>query len=171
MILVTVQGSATTLPWTSPMRSTRRSLMATQEFTLKHLRKLMERVNFDKDTGCWIWEGAKDSRGYGQIRIFDKIIGTHRLMTFFYFGEMGQDTDHLCRNPSCCNPAHLEPVSHQENVRRGRAMKTHCPKGHPKTEDNRYRSQYGKKNWSACKICVVERARHYREKKRAAECH
>jgi hypothetical protein len=27
--------------------------------------------------------------------------------------------DHLCRNRSCCNPAHLEPVTTAENVRRG----------------------------------------------------
>lgn len=31
--------------------------------------------------------------------------------------------DHLCRNRWCCNPAHLDAVSHTENVRRGAATK------------------------------------------------
>lgn len=31
--------------------------------------------------------------------------------------------DHLCRNPACCNPSHLEPVTPKENTRRGNAGK------------------------------------------------
>jgi hypothetical protein len=30
----------------------------------------------------------------------------------------GLELDHLCENPPCCNPAHLEPVTHAENNRR-----------------------------------------------------
>lgn len=31
------------------------------------------------------------------------------------------EVDHLCFNPSCCNPDHLEAVTPQENKRRRRA--------------------------------------------------
>jgi len=31
----------------------------------------------------------------------------------------GLELDHLCRVRSCCNPDHLEPVTHKENIRRG----------------------------------------------------
>jgi hypothetical protein len=44
--------------------------------------------------------------------------------------------DHLCRNRWCCNPDHLEPVTNEENIRRGvsppaaNARKVCCPAGH-----------------------------------------
>ena len=44
----------------------------------------------------------------------------------------GYHIDHLCRNPSCINPEHLEAVSPKENSRRGLKgiLKTHCKNGH-----------------------------------------
>lgn len=45
--------------------------------------------------------------------------------------------DHLCRNTSCVNPAHLEAVTNKENTLRGltvtaiNAQKTACAAGHP----------------------------------------
>jgi hypothetical protein len=44
----------------------------------------------------------------------------------------GYEIDHRCRMTLCVNPAHLEPVRHRENMRRGlQATKTHCHRGHP----------------------------------------
>lgn len=40
------------------------------------------------------------------------------------------DIDHLCRNRSCVNPEHLEPVTRGENIRRGLLAKlTHADVG------------------------------------------
>jgi hypothetical protein len=50
--------------------------------------------------------------------------------------------DHLCRERHCFNPAHLESVTHRQNILRGTApsvdnyLKTHCKHGHPFDETN-----------------------------------
>lgn len=53
---------------------------------------------------------------------------------------------HLCDNPSCVNPSHLEFISQTEHMARhewggdwGQARKTHCPQGHPYDSENTYR--------------------------------
>lgn len=67
-------------------------------------------------TPCWIWTGSRSPDGYGRHG------GTyaHTLLYEAHVGPVpeGQELDHLCRVPACCNPDHLEPVTHAENVRR-----------------------------------------------------
>jgi hypothetical protein len=47
----------------------------------------------------------------------------------------GKELDHLCRQPSCVNPLHLEAVTHTENMQRGAySMKKVCKRGHPLVE-------------------------------------
>jgi hypothetical protein len=46
----------------------------------------------------------------------------HRAVYEILVGDVadGLDMDHLCRTPACVNPAHLEPVTHAVNMRRGK---------------------------------------------------
>lgn len=87
------------------------------------------RYDIDLLSGCWNWTGAKDRHGYGRISRTEngqpKMIASHRYFYEQAHGPIGSDQhlDHLCRNPSCVNPAHLEPVSQTENTRRGSAAK------------------------------------------------
>jgi hypothetical protein len=69
----------------------------------------------------------------------------------------GLELDHLCRNPRCCNPAHLEAVTHAENMARGKAaQQTHCIQGHPFDEANTYYRRSGTRD---CRACNRNRAR------------
>lgn len=100
-----------------------------------------------RDDDCRVWIGSRNPKGYGQIWSNGRTVQAHRLAYELEHGPIptGLMLDHLCRNPSCVNPAHLQPVTLRENVRRGlnnpaaiNARKTHCVHGHPFDEANTY---------------------------------
>lgn len=72
---------------------------------------------------CWEWRGGHFSAGYAALWFKGKQLYAHRVS--FAIARGGKlalgllSLDHLCRNRGCVNPAHLELVTHQENVRRG----------------------------------------------------
>jgi len=106
-----------------------------------------------KGPGCWEWQGCL-ARGYGQLWGTTKILLAHRFSYELLIGPIpeGLTIDHLCRNCRCVNPAHLEPVTLAENIRRGEpwnVRKTHCPSGHPYDEVNTRHSN-GRRKCRAC---------------------
>jgi hypothetical protein len=95
-----------------------------QRFVHGHNRRKPERYEV-RDCGyltpCWVWLGARNGMGYGAIREGHHTRPAHRV---YYERANGPvpahlPLDHLCRNPPCVNPAHLEPVTTAENIRRG----------------------------------------------------
>lgn len=117
--------------------------------------------------GCRLFQGALDD-GYGRFWINGKLGLAHRVAWELTYGPIspGLHLDHLCRNRSCVNPEHLEPVSHAENVLRGEgitavnARKTHCKRGHELTEENTYRRR--DRNTRACIKCQRDAVRKFR---------
>ena len=116
------------------------------------------------DAGCWEWTKTLNPLGYGRMAVGSRADGTRRLTTPHrasyeaFVGPIpdGADLDHLCRNKRCVNPAHLEPVTHSENLRRHYATVTTCPHGHAYDEANTYRDTSGKRR---CRACMRERQR------------
>lgn len=77
----------------------------------------------DKTGDCWIFTGAKDRDGYGQVHHARtaKDLGVTRAHQMAYVTWKGEIPDgyfvcHTCDNPSCCNPDHLFLGTAQDNV-------------------------------------------------------
>ncbi|WP_181421085.1 HNH endonuclease signature motif containing protein [Curtobacterium sp. MCSS17_011] len=72
------------------------------------------------EAGCWEWGGARDPKGYGRLMYRGEQHLAHRFSYEASHGPVAEDLtlDHLCRNTSCVNPAHLEVVTRSENSTR-----------------------------------------------------
>lgn len=69
------------------------------------------------EDGCWLWS-QRLSDGYGMVTWHGRELRVHRayLIELGIDVPKGMDVDHLCRVKACSNPAHLEVVTHQENM-------------------------------------------------------
>lgn len=122
------------------------------------------------ETGCWESTVGVNDNGYALISINNKTVRKHRFVYEQMVGPIpdGLYLDHLCRNRACCNPAHLEPVTHRENSLRGispaaaRARQTHCIHGHELVGDNAY-APPSKPNARLCRACMVATAQKRRD--------
>jgi hypothetical protein len=144
--------------------------------SLEALKRAESRFVPEPNTGCWIWSAAVDNRGYGRISVHNKWRHAHRFLYEQYVGSVpeGLELDHICRTPCCVNPEHLEPVTHQENMRRAGASgamgirnkrKSHCPNGHEYAGSNLYVTSNG---WRQCHECRKNyMLENYRKRKNA----
>lgn len=140
--------------------------------------RLLSRREIDGQTGCWNWTGYIHHTGYGQIRLPDgpQTIYTHRVSYETFVGPIpdGLQIDHLCRNRTCFNPEHLEPVTSKENTRRApasvstlNAAKTHCPSGHPYDDTNTYLCRQEGGVVRRCKVCTKAATQRHLDRKKA----
>lgn len=119
------------------------------------------------DDGCWLWPQAQSQGGYGRCSVAGVAYYVHRYVYEQLRGPIPDrlQLDHLCRQPACANPDHLEPVTCRENLLRGNtfqaanAAKTRCPQGHP--------YDIFQRGERACRVCRRQSWREYTQRKRA----
>jgi hypothetical protein len=100
----------------------------------KPYRDLHERLMANSTThedqnenGCWTWVAGTKGRNkpYGKLNVYrgGKVVtvAAHRESAALFMGVVlapSDTVDHLCENPMCINPDHMEIVSNAENARR-----------------------------------------------------
>lgn len=144
--------------------------------TAAELARFLAKTRVDDESGCWVWTASLMPGGYAQFFLHGKPRLGHRVAWLHFRGPTRLGLDHLCRLRHCVNPDHLEPVTHTENVRRGRVLienrglapfvepkrgvanknKTHCVHGHEYTPDNTiWRTDSGRRR---CRTCTEVRS-------------
>lgn len=132
------------------------------------LARFWSKVNRAGD--CWLWVASLGPNGYGQFNAGSSIVRAHRFAYEAAVGPVpaGLELDHLCRVRRCVNPAHLEPVTHRDNIMRGdtivagQVKRGRCPIGHEYAGENLIVRQGSR----FCRECKRKSDRDYRARKR-----
>lgn len=138
--------------------------------------RVLVKIEFGHDGGCWHWMAQRNEGGYGRVRgdggTKSRTMQAHRYLYEHMVGPIpeGMTLDHLCGVRHCVNPAHLDPCTIGENTRRSprtaaslNAAKTHCVRGHTLTGRNVRLDKDGNR---LCRRCRADEAlRRYHEKR------
>lgn len=116
----------------------------------------------NKTDTCWFWTGSLTKAGYGSFGGFGRSTA-YAVSYIHHKGPIPENSqlDHLCSNPSCVNPAHLEAVTFVENQARRkirmrwRGWPTHCKVGHVMDDLNTFWRSNG--TGRQCRRCLRKR--------------
>lgn len=100
--------------------------------------RIMDAVDINEETGCWVWKLRLDKDGYGQVSVNQRTRYAHKVAYEIFKGAIpdGMVCSHLCdeKYPSdcikyrkCCNPDHIEIVTPAENSKRMLELKRSKP--------------------------------------------
>lgn len=84
----------------------------------KDVARFWSKVSKQSASGCWLWQGKRLPKGYGQFSLEGAYVGAHRISYLLEVGPLDpeMEIDHYeCNNPPCVNPSHLRQVTPEAN--------------------------------------------------------
>lgn len=94
------------------------------ELSPSTIARFWEKVDRRNPDECWPWLGGAGAQGHGRFKIGGRLVSAHRVSFALANGPIPARTGyhgtvirHLCDNPKCVNPAHLQSGSQSDNMR------------------------------------------------------
>lgn len=87
--------------------------------TQETIRQRLDRYSIpEPNSGCLLWTGFANPRGYGRVNYRGRLYLAHRLSWMEAHGHLDPQAVllHKCDNPGCINPDHLTPGTQAANV-------------------------------------------------------
>jgi len=139
---------------------------------LSLLDRLLNKIEIDSVTDCWVWQAGTNNIGYGMIRDGKKMRTAHRVS----YEEHNQTkipnhlvVMHSCDNPCCVNPQHLSLGTRRDNtldmLKKGRGNpfggtsmlgRTHPKTTCPHCSRDIANNVYGRHHGDNCKLKQLE---------------
>lgn len=107
---------------------------------LKELAKKIRGRSVKMPGGCLEWQGARNTGGYGVMRLNGSTVGVHRVMLAAKLNRPDLLVSpilqpghpiyalHSCDNPACCEPKHLRMGSGADNAADAKARNRYRPR-------------------------------------------